>query len=427
MLPVEILALLVLFFLDAYFSAAEIAMTSLSRFKIDEIIEKHPFYAPLLERWKRNPSRLLTTIIVSSNLVVIAFSSVTTALSLRLGQAHPAGSLGVEALTIAVGVFAVLLAEIAPKVLAKRYPERFAMLLLPGLRVTEILLGPLIRLIVAFIRWITRPFGGEAGEGMPVVTEEELVRLVDEGARGGVIEKEESEMIQSIIEFGDTVVREVMIPRTEMVGVPVNSSVDECLHIFIDGGYSRLPVFSESFDKIVGILYAKDFLAMLKERELIILQDVIRPAYFVPSTKKVSELLREFKKGKVHLAIVVDEFGGTAGLVTLEDLMEEIVGDIQDEYDFEQLPIRKLSEGVWEVEGSAELHAFSQELGVEVPEDGEVTTVGGFVAHLAARIPLAGETLRFEDLDLEVLRATETKVEKLRAVRRQPERRHAPA
>lgn len=413
-MTLELIVLALLFGLDAFFSAAEIAMTSLSRYKLEELAERHPSYAELLNRFRHNPSRLLTTIIISSNLTVIAFSSVATTMTLRHQDAGGNSAMLAQVMTILLSVVTVLLAEIAPKILAKRHSERVAEMSLPGLRLTEILLGPLVRLIVGTIRWMTKPFGGGDVAEMPVVTEEELVRLVDEGARGGVIEKEESEMIQSIIEFGDTVVREVMIPRTEMMGIPLGTSVEQCQDIFIDAGYSRMPVYDESFDKIKGIIYAKDFLSMLKERELIILQDIIRPAYFVPETKKVSDLLREFKKGKIHLAIVVDEYGGTAGLVTMEDLVEEIVGDIKDEYDFEAQPIHKLADGHWEVDASADIHEFSRELDVEIPDNGESTTVAGFVAEQFNKIPAKGEKMNYHGVEIEVSAASETRVERIR-------------
>ena len=278
MVSLEILSLLFLFLLAAYFSAAEIAMTALNRYKIAEIAELHPSYSVILERWKVNPSRLLTTIIVCSNFTVIAFSSMATALGFSLSAEWGFSQVLVSSVAIALSILVVLIAEIAPKLVAKRHPERVAILVLPGLRGIEFALGPLIRLLMGLVRALIRPFGVDESSELPVVTEEELVRIVDEGARDGIIEKEESEMIQSIIEFGDTVVREVMIPRTEMTGVHMDATVEDLHALFIDSGYSRLPVFGGSLDEIRGILYAKDFLSVLKERDLIILQDVIRPA-----------------------------------------------------------------------------------------------------------------------------------------------------
>jgi putative hemolysin len=416
-MPIEVVILAIFFVLAAFYAAAEISMAALTRVKISELMEHHPSYAPLLERFKKNPSALLTTIIVSSNLVLIAFSSTATALSFRLSAEYGWNQIWASSVILTLSVMVVLAAEIAPKIIAKRHPEKVALLVLPGLNLSDILLGPFIRLLVGLIRWATTALGGQDVAEMPIVSEEELVRIVDEGAREGIIEKEESEMIQSIIEFGDTVVHEVMIPRTEMMGIPFDSSVEECLDIFIDAGYSRMPVYEEHFDQIKGIVYAKDFLAVLKERELIILQDVIRPAFFVPETKKVSDLLREFKKGKIHIAIVVDEYGGTAGLVTLEDLMEEIVGEIRDEYDLDAHPIRKINENLWEVDGSADLYRFGREFELDIPEERESATVGGFMAELFDKIPVKGEKLIYSGLEFEVAQATERRVDRLKVRR----------
>jgi putative hemolysin len=232
------------------------------------------------------------------------------------------------------------------------------------------------------------------------------------------LEPAESAMIQSVIAFGDTVVREVMVPRTRMEGVSVKATVDQCLDIFIETGYTRLPVFDHDLDHIIGLVYAKDFLAVLKERDLIILQDVLRPAIFVPESKKVSELLREFRKGRIHLAVVVDEYGGTAGLVTLEDLMEEIIGEIRDEYDTETGPVRPRGPGQWEVDAEASLHDFGSEIGVEFPEEGEASSVGGFVAEHLGRIPQKGARLDWEGLNFEVTEASDRQVHRVLVRRR---------
>ena len=421
-IPLELLGLGILFVLNAMISAAEIAMASLSRAKMSELIDKHPSWRTALRLWRDHPSQLLTTILVSSNLAVIGLSSLLTVIGLQLGQ-DGQDALGpkwvITVLSLVASVAVVLLSEIAPKVVAKRHPERVAFLAIPLLLVLETLLGPLIRQIVKLIRWLTRPFGGEEGESLPSVTEEELVHLVDESAKAGALEQEESEMIQSVIEFGDTLVREVMIPRTQLDGISTKASVEQCLDKFIDTGYTRLPVFDGDLDHIVGMLYAKDFLAVLKERELIILADVIRPAFFVPESKKVSELLREFRKGRIHMALVVDEYGGTSGIVTLEDLVEEIIGEIRDEYDTESGPIKPRGADTWEVQAEFSLHDFGSEIGFDFPEEGEASSVGGFVAEHLGRIPERGARLFWQRLEFEILEASDRQVKRV-LVRRLP-------
>lgn len=412
-LEVEFALLGLLFLANGLFSAGEITLAALSRHKLAEMELTHPRYAATLKLWRENPSQVLTTMLVSSILATIAFTTLATSVGLELNQAlaWPPWALALATFVLAAG--ATLLSEIAPKVAAKRHPERIAPLIIPVLTVLEVILGPFIRQLVKLIRWISRPFGGDDGEGLPGVTEEELSHLVEEGARAGALEAEESEMIHSILEFGDTIVKEVMIPRTQIEGVSVKATVDQCLSKFIDSGYTRLPVFDKNFDHIVGTLYAKDFLAMLKERDLIILQDVIRPAFFVPESKKVTELLREFRKGKIHMAIVADEYGGTAGLVTLEDLVEEIVGEIRDEYDIEAPPIKKLAEDHWEVEADVALADFVAEANIEMLKEVESVSVGGYVAELLGSIPQKGDKVASEGWRFEVLESSSKRAKRI--------------
>jgi len=418
-IPIELMVIGALCVLNALISAGEIAMASLSRAKLGELSESHPAWQVPLTLWRDQPTQLLTTILVSSNLAVVGLSTIMAVLAVQMSEGQGWPNWLVTTASGLASIAVVLLSEIAPKVVAKRHPERVAYLVIPVLLVLETALGPLIRLVVRFIRLLTSPFGTDDGEGLPSVTEEELVLMAEEGAKSGHLEQEESEMIQSVLQFGDTLVREVMVPRTQLEGLSVKAAVDQCLERFIDTGYTRLPVFDQDMDHIVGLLYAKDFLAVLKERDLIILADVIRPAFYVPESKKVSELLREFRKGRIHMAIVVDEYGGTAGIVTLEDLIEEIIGEIRDEYDTEAGPVRAKGPDAWEVEAGHSLHDFGAEIGVEFPAEGEASSVGGFVAEHMGRIPARGAKLTWGPVQFEVLEASARHVTRV-LVRRTP-------
>jgi putative hemolysin len=419
LISIELIVLAVLFILSAIFAAAEIAMAALTRSKLSELAERHPSWRASLELWREHPSQMLTTVLVSSILAVVSLTTVSTMISLEMEVTYGWPKWLVTAFALGLSAFVTLLSEIAPKVLAKRHPEKVAFLVIPIVQLVETVLGPFIRLLVKLISLLTRPFGGEEGDSLPTVTEEELVHLVDEGAKTGALEKEESEMIQSVIAFGDTVVREVMIPRTQIDAIGVRSTVDQVLDRFLDTGYTRLPVIDGDLDHIKGLLYAKDLLAVLRERQLIILQDIIRPVFFVPESKKVSELLREFRKGRKHMAIVVDEYGGTAGIVTLEDLVEEIIGEIHDEYDIEAGPLKTKSQNEWELQSDFSLFDFGAEIGVDFPEEGEATSVGGFVSEHLGRIPQKGSKLEWGDLIFEVLEASDRQVKRLH-VRRIP-------
>lgn len=401
-MPIELFLLLFLFLLNAYISGGEIALVALGPHHMREIARRHPRWAPTLEVWSKHPSQMITTILVTSNIAIIAFSSVATALSLRLSEAYQWDPLLVSAVTLGVSGVAVLFTEIAPKVVAKRHPARVAVLVIPGLIFVEKALGPFIRLLVKAIRALTRPFGGEEGDSLPLVTEEDLVRVVDESARGGAIETEEKEMIRSVLEFGDTVVKDVMVPRTQMEGVAETASVEECLERFIESGATRLPVYRDNLDHIVGLLYAKDFLAVLKMRDLVILRDVLRPVFFVPETKPVTELLREFRKGRMHMAVVVDEYGGTSGLVTMEDLVEEIIGEIRDEYDQDAPLARRLADESWDVDAAIEVFELQRELNSELGAEAESSTLSGLLAEKLGRIPHQGDRVEIGEWQAEV-------------------------
>jgi len=274
--------------------------------------------------------------LVSSNLAVVGMSTVAALIAVQMNGALLWSPWVVSGLSAFASLLVVLFSEIAPKLAAKRNPERAATLTLPMLNLLESALGPMIRQLVNLIGWVTRPFGGGQGEGMPTVTEEELVHMVDEGTRAGALEPEESAMIQSVIAFGDTVVREVMVPRPDIVSIGADETVEAVLERALEVGFSRMPVVEQQGDDVVGVAYTKDMIRTVRMgRGEDPVRSHVRVAHFVPETKRVSDLMREMQAQTFHLAMVVDEYGGTAGLVTLEDLIEELVGEIVDEFDVE--------------------------------------------------------------------------------------------
>ena len=254
------------------------------------------------------------------------------------------------------------------------------------------ILGPLVRLTLAVSNWAARLFGAEGMD--KAVTEEEIIALVDLGQRGGAIETGEKEMIYSVLQFGETLVREVMIPRPDMVAVPAGSNLHESLRIFIESGHSRAPVFEDDLDDVKGMLYAKDLLPVWhRGEELPPISELMRPADFVPETKRADILFKEMQQRKIHIAIVVDEYGGTAGLVTIEDLVEEIVGDIRDEFDIhEEAEYTQVGDGEYVVDGAINLGDFNELLGVDVPDE-ENDLIGGHIYSLIGRVPEVGEII----------------------------------
>ena len=291
----------------------------------------------------------------------------------------------------------------------RRAPETWAMRLAPATRVTGILLMPLLALPLLFDRRrVQEPVG--------TVTEEELKSMVDAGHEGGVLERDERQMIFSIFEMGDTLVREIMLPRIYITALDVNTPLEQALDVFLQSGHSRVPVYEDSVDNILGLLFAKDLLKVWREGGKIdSLRNLLRQAYFVPEAKLVDELLAEMQTRRVHMAVVVDEYGGVAGLVTLEDIVEEIVGEIRDEYDQgEELPYMQVAEGEYIFLGRIDLGDFNELMGSHLPME-EAETLGGFIYDRMGRVPVSGEVLVVDDLELIVEQVSKQRIRKVRA------------
>ncbi len=253
------------------------------------------------------------------------------------------------------------------------------------------------------------------------ISEEEVKQLLEEGTRSGAIDTAEHELIKSIFEFTDTTVKEIMVPRTDIVAVELSTPRDKLINMLIEEGFSRIPVYEGSTDNIVGIIYTKDLLSMLEYRDLIILQDIIRPAYFVPETKKISSLLRELQTKRQHMAIVVDEFGGTEGLITMEDIIEEIVGDIRDEYDEEQGDVTTASDGSIMVNAGMNVSDFNSRFSEALPEDDDYETVSGFLHKYTGRIPELQEEIRFGALQFTIAKKNERRIQQIKVKMLPPE------
>lgn len=246
------------------------------------------------------------------------------------------------------------------------------------------------------------------------ISEEEVIQLLEEGERSGAIDKTEHDLIKSIFEFTDTTVKEVMIPRTDVFAVDITTPRERLLQSLIDQGFTRVPVYRDSIDHIVGIIYTKDLLGVLEHRDLIILQDIIRPPYMVPESKKISVLLKELQKNRQHMAIVIDEFGGTEGIVTIEDIVEEIVGEIRDEYDDEQSEVETSIDGFALVNGGISIHDFNERFGTEIPEDQQYDTISGFIHKHIERIPDLLEEIKYENISFTVIKKNERRIRQVK-------------
>jgi putative hemolysin len=409
--PLVLLFVLVGF--SALYSMSETAMMALSRGRARALAELGLDRGRVVERMVEQPNRILGTVLVGNNLANIAASAVATALFLKA-----LGPDGVTVATVVMTVVVLLVAEITPKTYAAHNPDHVALRLARFLEISAWVFTPLVRVLTAVGVGSIRLLGGRA-EGGRLITEDEIRTLVEVGEEEGLLEAEERQMIQGIFDLGETVVREVMVPRIDIKALPHTATLAEAWDMVIQAGHSRIPVFRQTVDDIIGVIYARDILAFAKEKPLDTpVETLMRPAFYVPESKKVDELLADFRRERTHIAIVLDEFGGTAGMVTIEDLFEEIVGEIQDEYDREDVPVRELEPNVLEADGRVGVRELKERWDVDVPEE-DVDTLGGLILHLLGRAPVEGETVRYGELELTAAKVTGRRVNRV-VVRRHP-------
>ena len=398
-------------------SAAETAFTSISRIKLKNLVEEGDKKAAEIERLLSEPNKFLSTILVVNSVAVIIASSLATILALRFSSTY-----GELLSSIVISLVVLIFCEITPKTAAVQNPLRWARVLINPLRGTAWLLQPVVTTLSVITTFLVRLLGGQVKHHGPFVTEEELRLLVTVGEEEGVLEEDETDMIHSIFEFADTTVREVMVPRIDMVTLDSTATVTQAVDLALQGGFSRIPVYEESvgIDEIIGVLYTKDMLKQLREgHNTFPIRDLVRPAYFVPESKKLDDLLREIRQRRIHMVMVVDEYGSVAGLVTIEDLVEEIVGDIQDEYDHEEVLYERVNDNEYIFDAKINIYEFSDMMDVKL-EEGDYETLGGFVYEQLDKIPVAGDNVTYKDLKFTVLETRGRRINKIRVERVQP-------
>ncbi len=301
-----------------------------------------------------------------------------------------------------------------PRLFGQLFAEKIALLSAPVQRSMVALLYPLI----SFTGGIGRIFSRSPVNGHPSrISKSELLYFIEEGRRSGIIDTAEYEIINRVLEFTETTAKEIMIPRPDVVALEIDTPHDEIITIVTEEGFSRIPVYKDTIDNIVGIVFAKDLIRTIDSESTIVLENTIRPASFVPETKKISQLLREFQQQKIHLAIVIDEFGGTEGIITLEDIIEEIIGEIHDEYDEIKQSYIKDTDGSWIVDGGMNISDFNKTFSAQVPEDVDYETVNGFLHKLTGRIPDNKEEIQFGNLNFTIMRKSERRIEKIKVKR----------
>jgi len=412
---------------NAFFAAAEMSLVSVRRTRIKQLVEEGNAKARAVLALLERPTNFMAT--VQIGLTVVGFLASAFA-AINLGE--PVGkwlaSIGLSAsvsrpvavvgITVILSLFVLIFGEVAPKSLAIQHAEKLALGLAGTVRLISLLAMPAVKLVSVVSDVIVRPFGVHVRFTNPILTEEELKMLVEAGEEEGVIEEGEKEMIHSIFDFTDTVARQVMVPRTDMDAAPVTSSLDDLLDLITSSGHSRIPIYEENVDSVIGVVHAKDLLPVLRQdKRAFEIRAVMREAYFIPESKDVGELLAEFKRGNVQMAIVRDEYGGTAGLVTVEDLLEEIVGEIRDEYDIEEPLIEVIDEDHAVVSARMSIDDLNEQMEMDIPESEEYETIGGFVFGLFGRQPAESELISWSNLDLVVRSLDGGRLDRIEVIR----------
>jgi putative hemolysin len=415
---VGIIVILILLMFAGFTALSETAISRVSRVRAHHLAQERKTKSALaLQRIAEEPAPFLTVVLLLTLIAHTAATAIATGIAIR--HFHKAG----EAVAAGIMTFVIFVfAEAVPKTFTVQRTDRAALFMARPVLLFGKVLQPLSKLLIAVANAAMLVLPGHGLPSGPFVTEDEIRHTVDVAEEEGTIEEDEKELIHSIFEFGDTLVREVMVPRPDMVTLPSNVSLDLALDRVIDAGYSRVPLYEGDTDNIVGILYAKDLLKSMHRGNgrPSTVAALGRPATFVPEQKKVADLLREMQSDRVHMVIVVDEYGGIAGLCTIEDVIEEIVGEIVDEYDKEEPLVEPIDDVSMRVDGRLSIDDVNDLLGAELPDD-EWDTVGGLVFGLTGRVPVPGETVEFDSLEFRTERVAGRRIQKVVITKLPPE------
>nr|WP_255668491.1 hemolysin family protein [Methanocella sp. CWC-04] len=396
--------------LSGFFSSSETALTSINKIRLRHMVDEKVKNADRIQKLLEEPGKLLSTILIGNNIVNISASALATSLAIEFF-----GDTGVG---IAMGVMTLLVlvfGEITPKALAIQYSEKISLLVIKPVSIIVWVLSPIVAIFNYGTNGLINLLGGKRDKNAPIITEEELKTLVNVSHEEGVLEVDEKSMIQNVFEFGDLHVKDVMIQRTDIVAININSTFDEVTEILKTEQYSRYPIYKQRMDNIVGILNVKDFFFSKESKETFDIKKYMRKPYYTFEFKKISEVFSDMKKFRVHMAVVLDEYGGTAGIVTIEDLIEEIVGEIQDEYDIQVNEIEEIKEGEYLVDGSTKIDTFNEILNVNI-ESEYYDSIGGYLIGEFGRLPQAGEKLEKENIVFTVEGVDKNRIKKVRII-----------
>jgi len=421
-LPIFLIAICIV--INGFFAASEIAVVTNRRTRIKQLVDEGKKNAKLLYKLRDKPDRFLATIQIGITLTADLASAIGGAAAVHsikpLLQSVPVQFIAASSEAIAIGLvvivitfFFLVFGELIPKSLALSNSEAMGLMVAPLIDKFSKIAGVLVSLLTASSNMILKPFHKKAFTERAFVSEEEVKLLIEEGGEQGVFEPDEKELIHSVFEFTDTSVKEVMIPALQMVTVGISMSVDDVKAIILEEKFSRYPVIGKDLNDIRGILYAKDFYNLVSGKGASGIHRIIKPPIFIPETVKISILLREMQRKRVHMAIAIDEYGAVSGLVTLEDLLEEIVGEIRDEYDTES-PVIQLEDGSMIIDASISVSDLNEDYNVVIPESTEYETLGGFILMNLQRLPKTGDTVDFADKRFRIIGMVAQRIAKVK-------------
>jgi len=423
----DIILVIIFISLNGFFAAAEIAVVTLRRTRIKQLISEGKKNAVVLNKLREEPDKFLATIQIGVTLAVALASAIGGAAAVEFIKPVlrdiPISFIAVSSDAISIGIvvsiityFTVVFGELIPKSIALSRPEAVGLMIAPVIYKFSKLAIVFVQILTASTNIILKPFGKKAFRQRAYISEEEIKLLIEEGRERGIFEAEERELIHSVFEFTDMSTKEVMVPPTQMVTIRLNMSAEDIKTLIAEEQFSRYPVVGKDINDIRGILYAKDFQNALAKGGVDI-RKLIKPPFFIPETMKISKLLREMQKKRVHMALVIDEYGGVSGLVTMEDILEEIVGEIRDEYDIES-PVIQLGDGTYLVDASISIRDLKEDYNIEIPESTEYETLSGFLLTTLQRIPKIADVVETEDKKITISemvgqRIAKVKLEKL--------------
>jgi putative hemolysin len=416
-LATHLIVLAGMLFVSMFFSAVETSLLSAPRNIIQQYSEKPGLLGAAFREWAEHPNRILTTVLIGNNSINVLATILAAYTAVHLADLNHWSQVVTGSVTSFFVTFIVIVfGEMIPKITARSLASRVVVWLILPIYLIDRVIRPftivMARVVIFFIPSL-------ANASISQVTEEDIKHLIEVGRQDGTIREDEQDMIHSVFKFSDTTVNQLMIPRTGMFCVDIKTSLDSLLDTAIQTGYSRVPVYKGNVDNIVGILHTRDLLSIWRNQGLIVIQDLLRKPYFVPESMRVDRLLREFRRGKIHMAIVVDEYGGTSGLVTLEDLVEQIVGEIRDEHEGdEEKSIVKQEDGSYVVEAGTPLDEINETLGIHLTPKGEVNTLGGYLTEVNGKVPQKGRVMDEYEITSTILDSDEKKVIKVKLIKK---------